>query len=147
MLFCAKAFLNADKIQHFDNIVYNYRSVDTSVTHSTDNQKKSRDDIEAVERLHEYVNNNEDGFLRFLNYRHQIAALRFLTEIDVFSIDQYNEYITDKKAYKDLKDGKHRILCWFTNKRLVIAPILYNKIKKAWASFRAKQKHQKGYDS
>lgn len=131
MLFCAKAFIRANSVEFYDDIAYNYRIVEQSVTHATNNIKKSRDDIEAAERLRAcYDEKENEAFTRFIDYRHQIAALRYLTEIDVFSINEYTKCVSNKDAYKDLSEPRHRLLCLCANKKINIVPFLYILLKK-----------------
>ena len=131
MLFCCRAFQAAKSVLFFDSCIYKYRKKADSVTHATISEKKSRDDVEAADRLLKYCDGKDQKDVeRLAAFRHQIAALRFLTEPDVFSIKKYRMYVMDKRAYKELEDRKHRILCWCANHSIDIIPLIFITLKK-----------------
>lgn len=132
MLFCARAFANAKAIGYIHRTAYKYRMVSSSITHSTDNERKSKDDVKAAERIKEsFAESNDDESLqRFVAYRYQLAALRYLLEPDVFSMKKYRSIIISKEAYKDLSSCVHRVLCWCANWHFDIIPLLFIGLKK-----------------
>ena len=138
MLFCVKTFLKASSIGYINRNAYLYRIVLESVTHSTSNIKKIRDDIEAANRLKHLVDysTGDVSLHRFIAYRYQIAALRHLTDTDVFSLSDYRSCVLEKNAYKDLHKFRHRMLCWSANNRLDFIPIIYIKLRRLISKIR-----------
>lgn len=132
MLFCAKAFIKAKNIGYMNRNGYRYRMVESSVTHSTDNVKKSVDDRKAAKRIAEYYckSGTDNEFKRFICFRNQIAALRYLTEVDVFSPNEYRKCVLNNKSYGDLKNLRHRMLCWCANNKMDWVPVLHMMLKK-----------------
>ncbi len=132
MLFCAKIFVLSKNIGYIPNNAYLYRMVSDSVTHATDCYKKSNDDMESARRICLYYENsdNDVDFQRFIDYRYQIAALRFLLEPEVFCISEYKKRIRDKNAYRLLEKRTHRILCLCVNHGIGLIPHIYIFLKR-----------------
>lgn len=132
MLFCAKIFIRSNSIGYISSDAYLYRMVSDSVTHATDCYKKSNDDMESARRLELYYDDsdNDVDFQDFVNYRYQIAALRFLLEPDVFSISEYKKRIRNKDAFRLLNNKTHRFLCRCANNDIGIIPNIYIYLKR-----------------
>ena len=131
MLFCGKVFHRSKKIDYLDLVAYEYDKKAGSITSTTKAAKEIRDFIISVNRQRDDLDDwrREKDFYRFFAFRYQLAALRYLADPGLFDIKKYRKYVIDKRAYKDLPDKRHRLICGCANRGIDIVPILYNKTK------------------